>query len=110
MSAVAPLKRLVRIADALESGTPVAADDARRLVESIRRYQSGSAIDDALGLRLHPGERDPRSRLALERRDALLHETAQRFCSGLSTAAAANRLHVTMNAIFRECVATRAQP
>lgn len=74
MNQVAAIERLRRVGKALAAGQPPEPDDAAVLADAIGQYMSAAApsLDAALSLVPAPGQRDPRTLLALTARDNLL--------------------------------------
>jgi hypothetical protein len=64
------------------------------LANGINKYLfDGVPLDVALGLKPRAGQRDPRERLSIARRDALLRQTAATFFSDLNQTGKAEALH-----------------
>ncbi len=52
-----PAQRLLRLGDALRSGSPLAPDDATFIADSIAAWRAGVSLEVALDLRPRPGQR-----------------------------------------------------
>jgi hypothetical protein len=89
-----PVGSLLRIAEAARDGRALDAADAAMLAGAVHRWAAGDAVtlDDALGLRVDPGQRRPATRLRLAKRDQLLSEAAATFYADLSSSAQASSL------------------
>ena len=99
---------LRRISDAVRTGAAPDPNDMLRMANAFDRMLGGEPADKALDLKPKPGQRSWATRTALDQRDRLLREAAERFLGGLSVAAQAERLHNAIVAVQRERVAARA--
>ena len=87
--------RLAATAASLRNGT-LGPEDRDLLATMIERVACGEDPAAALGIKRGPGQRSWGTRTALDQRDLLLREAAERFLGGMSVAAQAQHLHVQL--------------
>ena len=84
---------LLRIREHIASSEPVADEDARYFLRAIDQWLSGTDFAAAFGVKPGPGEADPRTRIAENRRDELIRTAAQSFFGDVPAARRAEELH-----------------
>lgn len=84
---------LLRIREKIASSEPLADDEARYFLRAIDEWLSGSEFATAFGVKPGPGEADPRTTIAENRRDELIRTAAQKFFGQVPAARRAEELH-----------------
>ena len=99
---------LRRISDAVRTGAAPDPNDMLRMANAFDRMLGGEPADKALDLKPKPGQRSWATRTALDQRDRLLREAAERFLRrhvGGSTGATPPR---SIDALQRQRMGARA--
>jgi hypothetical protein len=90
MMIAAARKHLRSVAAALRDGTLPAAEDVKRLADTLDQIAQGVDADLAFGLRLKPGQHQSQEQIA--ERDRLWREAAARFWAAASPTEQAQQL------------------
>ena len=94
MNYASPISRLARVAEALAADQLPEPADRMWLVQGARTYIGGEwGLLEALGLNVDQGQRDPRTALALERRDVTVRAASKYW-------PVAENLHLALNRYF----------
>jgi hypothetical protein len=95
-----PIKRLARLADALQGRTPRNGADDVWLGAALDQYLGGQDLDVALDVAARPGLRDCRTDLKLQLRDDLLRQLAHELLPGNCASEKSCGLHAAMTRYF----------
>jgi hypothetical protein len=95
-----PIKRLARLADALQGRTPRNGADDVWLGAALDQYLGGQDLDVALDVAARPGLRDCRTDLKLQLRDGLLRQLAHELLPDNNPSEQAHALHCALDRYY----------